>query len=68
MSTARFWRDQGKWDEADDLLARVYGWFTEGSGTLDLQEAKVLLDTLASQVGRLKRRLPRLANFVAEVR
>jgi predicted ATPase len=46
MSTARLWRDQGKRDEARDLLAPVYGWFTEGFDTLDLKEAKALLDEL----------------------
>jgi predicted ATPase len=45
-SLARVWRDQGKRYEARDLLAPVYGWFTEGFDTLDLQEAKVLLDEL----------------------
>ena len=48
MSMARLWRDQGKLDEARDLLAPVYGWFTEGFDTLDLNEAKVLLGELAS--------------------
>jgi class 3 adenylate cyclase/predicted ATPase len=43
MSMARLWRDQGKRDEARDLLAPVYGWFTEGFDTLDLKEAKALL-------------------------
>ena len=47
MSMARLWRDQGKRDEARVLLAPVYGWFTEGFDTLDLKEAKVLLDELA---------------------
>jgi predicted ATPase len=46
MSLARLWRDQGKRDEARDLLAPVYGWFTEGFDTLDLKEAKKLLDEL----------------------
>ena len=46
MSMARLWRDQGKRDEARDLLAPVYGWFTEGFDTLDLKEAKALLDNL----------------------
>ena len=46
MSMARLWRDQGKRDEACDLLAPVYGWFTEGFDTLDLKEAKALLDEL----------------------
>jgi predicted ATPase len=48
MSMARLWRDQGKRDEARDFLAPVYGWFTEGFDTLDLKEAKTLLDGLAS--------------------
>jgi predicted ATPase len=43
---ARLWRDQGKSKEARDLLAPVYGWFTEGFDTLDLKEAKALLDKL----------------------
>jgi predicted ATPase len=47
MSMARLWRDQGKRDEARVLLAPVYGWFTEGFETLDLKEAKALLDELA---------------------
>jgi predicted ATPase len=47
MSMARLWRDRGRQDEARDLLARVYGWFTEGFDTLDLKEAKALLDALA---------------------
>ena len=46
MSMARLWRDQGKRDEARDLLAPVYGWFTEGFDTLDLKEAKALLEEL----------------------
>jgi predicted ATPase len=43
MSLARLWRDRGKGDEARELLAPVYGWFTEGFDTLDLKEAKALL-------------------------
>jgi predicted ATPase len=46
MSMARLWRDQGKRDEARELLAPVYGWFTEGFDTLDLKEAKALLAEL----------------------
>ena len=46
MSIARLRRDQGKRDQARDLLAPVYGWFTEGFDTLDLKEAKKLLDEL----------------------
>jgi predicted ATPase len=49
MSMARLWRDQAKRDEARELLAPVYGWFTEGFDTLDLKEAKVLLDELAAR-------------------
>jgi predicted ATPase len=45
-SMARLWRDQGQQDEARDLLAPVYGWFTEGFDTLDLKQAKALLDEL----------------------
>jgi predicted ATPase len=46
MSFARLWQQQGKRQEAHDLLAPVYGWFTEGFDTADLQEAKTLLDEL----------------------
>jgi len=46
-SLARLWRDQGKRAEARDLLAPVYGWFTEGFDTRDLNEAKALLDELS---------------------
>ena len=48
MSMARLWRDQGKPQQARELLAPVYGWFTEGFNTLDLKEAKALVDELAS--------------------
>ena len=48
ISLARLWRDQGKVRQARDLLAPVYGWFTEGFDTRDLKEAKVLLDELAA--------------------
>src|SRR5262252_4902631 len=43
----RLWRDQGKRIEARDLLAPIYGWFTEGFDTPVLQDAKALLDQLA---------------------
>ena len=43
MSLARLWRDQGKVQQARELLAPVYGWFTEGAATRDLKEAKALL-------------------------
>jgi predicted ATPase len=46
-SLARLWRDQGKRDEARELLTPVYGWFTEGFDTRDLKQAKALLDELA---------------------
>ena len=46
MSLARLWRDQGKPQQARELLAPVYGWFTEGFDTRDLKEAKKLLDEL----------------------
>jgi predicted ATPase len=47
MSMAQLWRNQGKRDEARELLAPVYGWFTEGFDTLDLMQARALLDELA---------------------
>jgi predicted ATPase len=47
-SLARLWHDQGKHDEARDLLAPVYGWFTEGFDTRDVTEARALLNVLAS--------------------
>jgi predicted ATPase len=46
-SLARLWQQQGKSQEAHDLLAPVYGWFTEGFDTADLKDAKALLDELA---------------------
>jgi predicted ATPase len=54
MSMARLWRDQGRRDEARELLAPVYGWFTEGFDTRDLKEAKILLDGLSSCVAATK--------------
>ena len=45
-SLARLWGEQGRRAEASDLLGPVYGWFTEGFDTLDLKEAKALLDEL----------------------
>jgi predicted ATPase len=44
---AASWRDQGKVQQARDLLAPIYGWFTEGFDTRDLKEAKALLDDLS---------------------
>jgi predicted ATPase len=46
MSLSRLWRDQAKRTAARDLLASVYGWFTEGFDTPDLKDAKALLDEL----------------------
>jgi predicted ATPase len=48
MSLARLWRDQGKVQQARELLAPVYGRFTEGFDTRDLKEAKALLQELAA--------------------
>ena len=47
MSLSRLWQQQGKQAEARALLAPIYGWFTEGFDTADLQEAKALLEALA---------------------
>jgi len=49
VSLARLWRSQGQVQQARELLAPVYGWFTEGFDTLDLKEAKALLDELSWQ-------------------
>jgi predicted ATPase len=49
MSLSRLWQRQGKGEAAREVLAEVYGWFTEGFDTTDLQEAKVLLDELAGR-------------------
>jgi predicted ATPase len=46
MSLSRLWQQQGKRAEAHELLAPIYGWFTEGFDTADLQEAKTLLKEL----------------------
>ena len=50
MSLARLWRDQGKVQQARELLAPVYGWFTEGFDTRDLKEAKALLGRVALMI------------------
>jgi len=49
MSLARLWQQQGKRTAAHDLLAPIYGWFTEGFDTADLQEARTLLDALGEE-------------------
>jgi len=46
MSMARLWGDQGKREQARDLLTPIYDWFTEGFDTSDLKEAKALLEQL----------------------
>jgi predicted ATPase len=46
MSLSRLWQQQGKQKEAHDMLAEIYGWFTEGFDTKDLREAKALLEEL----------------------
>jgi predicted ATPase len=48
MNLARLWQQQGKRTEADDLFTPIYGWFTEGFDTADLQEAKALLGELGA--------------------
>ncbi|HEV8713013.1 MAG TPA: hypothetical protein VGX03_09315, partial [Candidatus Binatia bacterium] len=47
VSLARLWQQQGKQKEAHEVLAEIYGWFTEGFDTKDLQEAKALLEELS---------------------
>jgi predicted ATPase len=46
-SLSRLWQQQGKWDAARELLFPIYGWFTEGFDTADLQETRTLLEELA---------------------
>jgi predicted ATPase len=50
ISLARLWQQQGKREEARQMLAEIYGWFTEGFDTVDLQEAKALLESLTQKV------------------
>ncbi len=57
MSLSRLWQQQGKKEEAQKLLAEIYGWFAEGFDTADLQEAKALLEELSSQQITEKRRV-----------
>ena len=49
MSLVRLWQQQGKTAETHQMLEEIYGWFTEGFDTKDLQEAKVLLEELSHQ-------------------
>ena len=60
MSLARLWRGQGKVQQARELLAPVYGWFTEGFDMRDLKEAKALLEELAVNNGLLTSRTAHL--------
>ena len=53
MSLSRLWQQQGQCERARQLLAEIYGWFTEGFDTADLQEAKALLEALRR--GRCRR-------------
>ena len=50
VSLARLWQQQGKQEDARQMLAEIYGWFIEGFDTKDLQEAKALLESLESSV------------------
>jgi predicted ATPase len=50
MSLSRLWQQQGKQQEAHELLAEIYDWFTEGFDTKDLQEAKALLEELNHRI------------------
>jgi predicted ATPase len=50
MSLSRLWQQQGKKKDAHKMLAEIYGWFTEGFDTKDLQEAKTLLQGICSGV------------------
>jgi predicted ATPase len=56
MSLSRLWQQQGKCQEAHDLLAPLYGWFTEGFDTADLREAKALLEELSGSVQGVRSR------------
>jgi len=47
MSLSRLWQQQGRKDEAREKLTEIYGWFTEGFETVDLREAKALLEELS---------------------
>ena len=49
MSLARLWQQQGKTNQARHILADIYGWFTEGFDTIDLQQAHALLQALSAE-------------------
>ena len=49
VNLARLWQAHGKPEDAHQILAEIYGWFTEGFETVDLREAKVLLETFLSK-------------------
>jgi predicted ATPase len=55
VSLCRLWQEQGRMDEARQMLAQIYGWFTEGFDTPDLQEARALLAEFASGAGQSER-------------
>ena len=61
MSLSRLWQQQGKQEEAQALLAPVYGWFTEGFDTADLQEARTLLKSWKDKTGVYSTTLKRFA-------
>jgi predicted ATPase len=61
IDLARLLRDEGRHDEARNVLSPIYGWFAEGFATADLQMARRLLETLAESRGRRRRRPRRLA-------
>jgi len=61
VSLSRLWQQQGKHTAAHELLAPLYGWFTEGFDTADLQEAKALLEELAEKTTVLNLPLIRFA-------
>jgi predicted ATPase len=56
MSVSRLWKQQGKTNEASQMLAEIYGWFTEGFDTADLREAKALLATPPGLSGKRRSR------------
>jgi predicted ATPase len=66
ISLARLWHQQGKLEEAQQLLAEVYGWFTESFDTADLQEARALLAALAIEAPLQGYRFDRLPYLLQE--
>ena len=68
MSLGRLWQQQGKRDEARHLLAEVYGWFTEGFDTVDLQEAHALLKEWGDRPVTLMLDLPESCTPISRTR